>query len=580
MSNSSPRLRSRSLQAKPSGSHRNGGSGYKPLPAPPPSSSSSSTSSTSSSPTSKAGIKPPPPPKPKITKHLSSPHVSGDSAPNAMPMIAKEAQAAGGPSGSYFQGLGGSGFGYCLPAVYRSKVNPNTGKGSNRRLKSDGDESIGDPTGGVNEGSDRGGSPSASIARPRPKFSKPNFGASDKPSFSALPEKFRMSFEERSRGNLYLPPNARSDSEEKSLTSSSEFEETTEVKRRFLASTPRTNPNRLSAPLPITTAPSITKSLPTTSSIHFQLFSPALEMKSASSSNPDSPLSSQASISSPTSVGSINAPIPSEKRSSITQPVTFARPPPRKLQYTEREHFKKAFGYLDKMRKKGELCDITLIANDKEVKAHRAVLAAASPYFESMFVGEFSEPEGQPIYIEEVDEDTLVAMVDFAYTASIKLTDRNVYFIFEAAELFQFSGLRAACFKFFKQQMNQSNCIRTWLFAESHNCTELLDAALKFVECNFPDIVHGREFLEIEQADIISKLVSLEDIAITSEEQVYEAVLRWIHYDMSKRKEHAVEVFKNVRFPSMSRDYLMYIVDNEELIKEDPDLLQQVSNVA
>ena len=231
------------------------------------------------------------------------------------------------------------------------------------------------------------------------------------------------------------------------------------------------------------------------------------------------------------------------------------------------------------MRKKGELCDVTLIANEKEVKAHRAVLAAASPYFESMFVGEFSEPEGEPIYIEEVDEDTLVAMVDFAYTACIKLTDRNVYFIFEAAELFQFSGLRAACFKFFKQQMNQSNCIRTWLFAESHNCTELLDAALKFVECNFPDIVHGREFLEIEQADIISKLISLEDIAITSEEQVYEAVLRWIHYNMSKRKEYAVEVFKNVRFPSMSRDYLMYIVDNEELIKEDPDLLQQVINV-
>ena len=488
------------------------------------------------------------------------------------------AKDAAPPSGSYFQGLGGSGFGYCLPAVYRSKLNSKTGSG--KRLKSDGDESVGDTTGGGGSGGERtdgGGSPSTSIARPRPKFSKPNFGSPDKPNFSALPEKFRMSFEERNRGNLYLPANARSSSDEKSLTSSSEFDET-EVKRRILSTAPRNNPNRLSAPLPITTAPSVTKSLPTTASINFQLFAPTLDLKSASSSTPDSPLSSQASISSPTSLTSINAPIPSEKKSSITQPVTFARPPPRKLQYTEREHFKKTFGFLDKMRKKGELCDITLIANEKEIKAHRAVLAAASPFFESMFVGEFSEPEGEPIYIEEVDDDTLTAMVDFAYTARIKLTDRNVYFIFEAAELFQFSGLRAACFKFFKQQMNLSNCIRTWLFAESQNCTELLDAAIKFIECNFPDVVHGREFLEIEQADIISKLVSLEDIAITSEEQVYEAVLRWIHYNVGKRKEHAVEVFKNVRFPSMSRDYLMYIVDNEELIKEDPDLLQQVSD--
>ena len=444
-----------------------------------------------------------------------------------------------------------------------------------KRLKSDGDEAVGElismtnkPT--ENEVANGGASPStSSVSRPRPKFSKPKFVSSD---FSALPERFRVSFEERSKGNLYLSAASATTAGEDKLTSSTESEET-DVKRRFLASTPRDNPNRLSAPLPITSAPtSVTKSLPMTSS-NFQIYMPTLELRSESSSNPESPLSSShASIGSPTS--SISVSIHTEKPS--TKPVTFARPPPRQLQYTEREHFRKTFDYLDKMRKKGELCDVTLIANEKEIKAHRAVLAAASSYFEAMFVGEFAEPEGQPIYVEEVDEEALVALVDFAYTARIKLTDRNVYFVFEAADLFQFSGLKAACFKFFKQQMNRSNCIRTWLFAESHNCTELLDAALKFVECNFPDIVHGREFLDIEQVDVISKLVSLEDIAITSEEQVYEAVLRWIHYDVDKRKEHAVEVFKNVRFPSMSRDYLLHIVDNEEIIKEDPDLLQQV----
>lgn len=556
MSTSSPRLRSKSLHA--TGSHRNGGSAYKALPPPP---SSSSSSSTGSSPTK--GIKPPPPPKPKLTKYLSSPYVSSNSSKP------KEA-----PSGSYFQGHGGSSFGYCLPAVYRSKVSPN----ASRRLKSDGDESANGGSAGevpnantsANGPTDVGGSPS--VARPRPKFSKPKFVSSD---FSALPERFRVSFEERSRGNLYLSATAAA-SEEDKLTLSSEFEET-EVKRRLLATTPRNHPNRLSAPLPVTGALSVTQSLPLTTS-NFQLFSPTLEVKSKPSSKQESPLSSsQASIGSPTSNVSIS--LHGDRPSStLTKPVTFARPPPRQLEYTEREHFSKAFEYLDKMRKKGELCDVTLITNQKEIKAHRAVLAAASSYFESMFVGEFAEPEGEPIYIEEVDEDALVAMVDFAYTARITLTDHNVYFVFEAAELFQFPGLRAACFKFFKQQMNRSNCIRTWLFAESNNCTELKDAALKFIECNFPDIVHGREFLEIEQPDIISRLASLEDIAITSEEQVYEAVLTWIHYKMDKRREHAVEVFKNVRFPSMSRDYLMHIVDNEEIIKEDPDLLQQVRN--
>ena len=228
------------------------------------------------------------------------------------------------------------------------------------------------------------------------------------------------------------------------------------------------------------------------------------------------------------------------------------------------------------MRHRRDLCDVTLIVNEKKIQAHKVVLSSCSQYFEQMFIGEFAEPDDQPIVIDEVEEDALIALVDFTYTSRIKLTDRNVYSLFGAADLLQFPGVKGACFKFFKQQINKSNCIRTWLFAESHNCTELLDAAVKYIECNFLDIVRGREFLSLDHADVVARLVALEDLAITSEEQVYEAVLGWLQHDPEERREHAPEVFKNVRFPSISRDYLMHIVDNEPFIKEDPDCLQQL----
>ena len=258
------------------------------------------------------------------------------------------------------------------------------------------------------------------------------------------------------------------------------------------------------------------------------------------------------------------------------QPVTYATPPPREMDHVEREHPKNAFEYMDQMRKRGDLCDVTFVVDTAEIKAHKVVLSASSQYFESMFIGEFAEPEGEPIVIDEVEDDALIALVNFAYTSRIKLTDHNIYSIFEAADLLQFPGVKSACFKFFKQQINKSNCIRTWLFAESHNCTELMEASLKYIECNFLDIVRGREFLNLEQPDIIEKLALLEDLAITSEEQVYEAVLGWLKHDPERRREHAATVFRHIRFPSMSRDYLMYIVDHESFIKEDPDCLQQV----
>ena len=258
------------------------------------------------------------------------------------------------------------------------------------------------------------------------------------------------------------------------------------------------------------------------------------------------------------------------------RPITYPTPPPREMEYTEREHPRNVFEYLDKMRHKGDLCDVTLIANSQEIRAHKVVLAACSQYFESMFIGEFSEPDGEPIVMEEVDDEALQALVDFAYTSRIRLTDRNIYLIFAAADLLQFPGVRGACFKFFKQQMNKSNCIRTWLFAESHNCTELLDAAVKYIECNFLDVVRGREFLSLEQADVVAKVLALEDIAITSEEQVYEAALSWLQQDPQGRGETAVKVFQSVRFPSISRDYLLHCADNEPLIKENAECLQLV----
>lgn len=255
-----------------------------------------------------------------------------------------------------------------------------------------------------------------------------------------------------------------------------------------------------------------------------------------------------------------------------TQVVSLPRLSTKEFDYEERQHPRNVFKQLHNLVKKGELCDAVLIAGDNEIKAHRIVLAANSPYFRDMFIGEFSEPEGVPVVIEEVDEDSLTGLIEFAYTSRIKLTQTNVYKLFEAADVLQFQGVKNACFRFFRSQMNKSNCIRTWMFAESHNCTELLEAALKFMEVNFLDIVRGSEFLNIEP-ETVSKIVSLEDLAITCEEQVYEAVLGWINHDKEARLPMTLEVMQNVRFPSMNKDYLMHIVDNEDVVRNDPECL-------
>lgn len=481
--------------------------------------------------------KPKPPPKPPLLKSFSSTVVNKHVSPPK-----ERSDSSEDVGGGYFQPGGASSIGYCLSSFYKPKVGPRT---------------------------------SEAVETSKPSSNKPKFVKQDdsRPSLMSLPAKFQVSFEERNRQSAGKTKRTKSVSSVRRPPPPVPTSGASSPVSHDGASSPVSHGSPTTLVDPIKCVPS--NSTPSSNSIneHRPIHRASSVGSYRSVPSRSSSSCSNTSVLSPTISSRESAGV----RSRIIQPVTFAQPPPREMDYTEREHPRNAFEYLDMLRHKGELCDAILCVNNKELKAHRVVLAACSQYFESMFVGEFAEPPGEPVVIEEVSEDALVALVDFAYTSHLKLTDRNVHAIVEAADVLQLVGVKGACFKFFKQQINKSNCIKTWLFAESQSCTELTEASLRYIESNFVDIVRGREFLDLDQLDVIISITSREDLAITSEEQVYEALLSWIHYKMEKRKKDALAVLKGVRFPSMPKEYLLYIVDHEPLIQEDPDILQVVS---
>jgi hypothetical protein len=514
--------------------------------------------------------KPPPKPKPQFLKAFSTTALGTsvgaevqdhDDSSKESNTSSSSAAAVGG----YFQPGGASGIGYCLSSVYKPK----------KTTSESGDVK--------------------SEVLPKPRDSKPKFASKvdgSRPSLISLPAKFRFSFEERNRQCV-----PKADTEPATGVLIPISESGAGVIRRTPPPVPRNNKNRMSLPL----AADVSRSLPiellrggdkllrtsslkgnsvtthtSTVPVDTQTSTVPVSAHNSTLSTSTHSLSSTGSMSAVSPTATTPSPVPSY----TSKPVTFAQPPPFEMEHVDGRHPQNAFEYLEKFRYSGELCDATFLVGDKELKAHRVVLAACSQFFESMFIGEFAEPADEPVVIEELSENILEMMITFAYTSRIKLTEKNVYSVFEAADLLQFTGVKGACFKFFKQQINKSNCMRTWLFAESHNCIELLEASLRYIDYNFLDIVRGKEFLDTDQPSTICGIICREDLVITSEEQVYEAVMSWVQRDVENRRTCALEVFKNVRFSSMSRDYLMHIVDNEPLMKEDPDLLQLVRTLA
>jgi len=60
------------------------------------------------------------------------------------------------------------------------------------------------------------------------------------------------------------------------------------------------------------------------------------------------------------------------------------------------------------------------------VPAHRAVLAACSHYFYSMFTSELTESRQDTVTLCQIDGSALNILVDFMYTSEIRVAEDNV----------------------------------------------------------------------------------------------------------------------------------------------------------
>ncbi|NXX13137.1 ZBT24 protein, partial [Podargus strigoides] len=98
----------------------------------------------------------------------------------------------------------------------------------------------------------------------------------------------------------------------------------------------------------------------------------------------------------------------------------------------------------EEQRKKDFLCDITLIVENVQFRAHKALLAASSEYFSMMFVDEGEI--GQSIYmLEGMVADTFGALLEFIYTGCLHASEKSTEQILATAQLLKVNDLVGAC---------------------------------------------------------------------------------------------------------------------------------------
>ncbi|XP_068150362.1 actin-binding protein IPP [Drosophila tropicalis] len=210
----------------------------------------------------------------------------------------------------------------------------------------------------------------------------------------------------------------------------------------------------------------------------------------------------------------------------------------------------KVLSNLNQLREQSRFCDVEISAGEATFNAHRAVLSAASAYFEAMFRPELglneSNPNQKSVVLHTIDGDILHILLDFIYTGRCEITQSNVQELLAAADMLQLNEVVDGCCEFLCRELHATNALGILRFAEAHNCESLAKSAINFVHANFPAITLEDEFLETPQS-LLSQLLNSEMLRVDSESQVFQAALRWIKHDVTQRRCYVFDILSHVR---------------------------------
>lgn len=195
----------------------------------------------------------------------------------------------------------------------------------------------------------------------------------------------------------------------------------------------------------------------------------------------------------------------------------------------------------------GLFTDVTLQCGEsgQVFHCHRALLSARSSYFKVMFTADMRERSNGVIKLCGVDSLVLGALVDYVYTARVRITESTVQSLLEAADLLQFVSVKRACEEFLVRLLDVDNCIGIHAFAQLHLCPGLERESRRMMLSRFTELLQQEEFLELDHEKMRSLLALT--VSVQRGDVLIDAVTKWVTHDLDNRGHHAADLLHSIQ---------------------------------
>ena len=159
---------------------------------------------------------------------------------------------------------------------------------------------------------------------------------------------------------------------------------------------------------------------------------------------------------------------------------------------------------MEENRRKNLFTDITLVAADKkEFKAHKAILAARSNFFETRFSSRWqeqntSESSGK-VELTDVPGTVMEVMLSYMYTGEVAAIEKVAISVLPFAEEYGLEGLKKMCEQSLAKSLTSDNAVDLLITANAHNALDLKKVCMDYISSNVVSVKKSEGWRKLKE---------------------------------------------------------------------------------
>lgn len=135
-----------------------------------------------------------------------------------------------------------------------------------------------------------------------------------------------------------------------------------------------------------------------------------------------------------------------------------------------------------------KFADVVIVVGEREIKAHKNILAVRSPVFAAMFDSDMEESAQNRVTITDLDYEVVEQMLRYMYTGQAPKLKSMADQLLVAADKYSLDSLRVMCEQTLCATLSVDTAVKLLALADLYNADQLKEHTARFIDANIAEV--------------------------------------------------------------------------------------------